>query len=60
MRKYIQWIEIDKSALFNNISNFRSLIGKKLKLMGVVKANAYGHGILEISELALKAGVDWL
>ncbi|MFB0564278.1 MAG: alanine racemase, partial [Candidatus Aminicenantaceae bacterium] len=42
------------------ISNFRSLIGKKLKLMGVVKANAYGHGILEISELALKAGVDWL
>jgi len=56
----MQWIEIDSSALTHNISQFRWLIGKKRKLLATVKANAYGHGILEVTKVALKAGADWL
>jgi alanine racemase len=56
----MQWVEIDRSALTSNIEQFRSLIGDKINLQAVVKANAYGHGILEVSRITLEAGVDWL
>jgi len=56
----MQWIEIDKSALVSNISQFRRLVGEKTKLLAVVKANAYGHGLGLVSQIALEAGVDWL
>lgn len=59
-RKLMQWVEIDRSALTSNIEQFRSLIGDKINLQAVVKANAYGHGILEVSRITLEAGVDWL
>ncbi len=54
------WVEIDKAALSHNIGLFRALVGEKKKLLAVVKANAYGHGLREISGLALERGVDWL
>ncbi len=56
----MQWVELNRAALTSNIKQFRSLIGDKINLLAVVKANAYGHGILEISKMALKAGVGWL
>jgi len=61
MKKNImQWVEIDRRALIHNLSQFRKFIGKERKLLAVVKANAYGHGILEVSAIALQADVDWL
>ena len=59
-RDFIQWIEIDRGALVHNLRQFRSLIGKDRKLMAVVKANAYGHGLLDVSKIVLGAGADWL
>jgi len=59
-KKFLQWIEINSKAFKNNIEQFRSLIGSTKKLLVVVKANAYGHGIIEISRLAENYGVDWL
>ncbi len=56
----LQWIEIDSSALDHNIKKIRTVIGADKKLLVLVKANAYGHGIVEISRLALKSGADWL
>lgn len=56
----MQWVEIDSSALTHNIHEFRWLIGKNKKLLATVKANAYGHGMLEVAEIALQAGADWL
>ena len=53
------WIEIDKSAAENNYRIFRKLIGLKCLLMAVVKSNAYGHGLLDFSQLMQKFGVDW-
>ncbi|MGB8953059.1 MAG: alanine racemase [Candidatus Aminicenantales bacterium] len=57
---YLQWVEIDRAALVHNIRQFRRLIGGEKKLLAVVKANAYGHGIREVSRIALEAGADWL
>lgn len=53
------WIEISKKALQNNISQFQKLIGNKVKLMAVVKANAYGHGLVEVAKVAKISGADW-
>jgi len=56
----VERIEISRSALVHNIREFRRRIGRKRKFMAVVKANAYGHGLIEVSRIALGAGVDWL
>jgi len=56
----LTWVEIDARALKNNILRFRKLVGSDVLLAAVVKANAYGHGIDEVSPLALEARADWL
>ncbi len=53
-------IEINRSALTNNIKVFRKLVGKKRVLSVAVKANSYGHGLVEASGIFVKAGADWL
>ena len=52
--------EISFENLRNNLSIVRSLIDKNVKIMAMVKANAYGHGLYEISNELLKQGVDYL
>lgn len=52
-------VEISREALTNNIRTFRSLVGDKI-LCPCVKANAYGHGLVECSRIFLEAGADWL
>ena len=54
------WVEINKKALQNNIRQFQELIGRHVKLMAVVKANAYGHGLVEVARIAAKSGVPWI
>lgn len=59
-KELLQWVEIESKAIIHNIHQFRRLAGEKKKLLAMVKANAYGHGILEVSKIALSAGVNWL
>ncbi|MFM2358005.1 MAG: hypothetical protein RJA61_742 [Candidatus Parcubacteria bacterium] len=54
------WIEIDTKAIRHNYDQFRSLISKETKLCGVVKSNAYGHGLVDFSRELEKLGVDML
>lgn len=56
----LTWVEISEEALRNNISMFRRLIGHDKILCPCVKANAYGHGLVEASRIFLDAGADWL
>ncbi len=56
----LTWIEISKEALSSNVKTFRGLVGKNVKLAVAVKANAYGHGLVQTSEVLLKAGTDFL
>lgn len=53
------WIEISESALRHNARAFLEIAGKS-KLMAVVKANAYGHGLVESARVFTRAGVHWL
>jgi len=46
------WVEISKSALLHNIASIKTIIQPWVKLMAVVKANAYGHGLTQVGEIA--------
>jgi alanine racemase len=59
-RAQIERVEISRAALVRNIGEFRRLIGRRRKFLAVVKANAYGHGLLEVARIAVAEGVDWL
>lgn len=50
---------IDLTAVDHNIGQIRKKIGGK-KIMAIVKANAYGHGILEIAQRMVHNGVDYI
>lgn len=53
-------IEIDASALLSNVQQIKKTLPKQTKVMCVVKANAYGHGLVEIiSILKDEVSVDW-
>ncbi len=57
---FIQHIEISRVAYRHNLDTFRRLLAPGCRLMAVVKANAYGHGLLPVSRLAAEADVDYL
>jgi alanine racemase len=57
--------EIDFSKLAFNIQQIRKHLhknapGRKVKICGVVKANAYGHGLEEVSKELVELGIDYL
>ena len=53
------WVEVDLDAIYHNVSLVKKLHQNKA-LFTVVKANAYGHGDVEVSKTALEAGADVL
>ncbi len=54
------WVEVDLDNFTGNLQEVRRLIGPKVKILQVVKADAYGHGAIEISHIAVESGVDFL
>ena len=54
------WAEIDLNALSYNFKEIKRLVGKNIKVMVVVKANAYGHGIVEVSKILNSLDADYL
>ena len=54
------WAEIDLSALSYNYNRIREHIGKNVKFLGVVKADAYGHGAVMVSGSLQSLGADYL
>ena len=53
------WAEIDHAALAHNVRLLRARAGDA-QLMAVVKADAYGHGLLPVARTAVGAGATWL
>ncbi|PKN37140.1 MAG: alanine racemase [Deltaproteobacteria bacterium HGW-Deltaproteobacteria-2] len=55
-QKYRSWVEVDLDNFIGNLKEIKRLIGPQVDFMQVVKADAYGHGAIEISNTALKNG----
>lgn len=54
------WAEIDLDNLAHNIREIRRITDKRAEIMGVVKADAYGHGVWGVTKTLLENGVDRL
>ena len=54
------WTEINLDELAHNVKILRSLLNPNAKFLGVVKANAYGHGIIQTAKKLVETGADWL
>jgi alanine racemase len=55
---YRCWVEVDLDALRNNTVAIRRRVRPETKLMAVVKADAYGHGLSQIGAVLMQSGVD--
>lgn len=53
-------IVVDLSAVQHNLRLLKQHAGPRVSVMAVVKANAYGHGAVEVAKAAVQAGVLWL
>src|SRR5688500_14207450 len=51
-------VRVDLDAIRENVARLRA--GTSAELMAVVKADAYGHGMLPVARAAIDAGADWL
>ncbi|MDF9824599.1 serine/alanine racemase [Breznakia sp. PF5-3] len=52
------WVEIDLSKIAENLKRIQHHIGKQ-KIMAVVKANAYGHGDVQVAKVLQDEGIDF-
>ena len=57
MSAYRAWAEIDLDALTHNLAVIRRRAGPGVRVMLVVKADAYGHGAIAIANHAIRCGV---
>jgi alanine racemase len=55
---YRCWAEVDLEALRENLAWLRHRVGAGVKIMTVVKADAYGHGLKQIAALLMQSGTD--
>src|SRR5687767_8103759 len=58
MKQYRCWAEIDLDALRENLAWIRHRVGPDVKIMTVVKADAYGHGLKQIAAQLMQSGTD--
>lgn len=54
------WTEIDLDALYDNVKMIRNALPRETHMFAAVKANAYGHGALQVGREALRAGAHGL
>lgn len=52
------WVEIDKGALRRNTRAFKDKLEPGVRMMAVVKADAYGHGAVECAKVMHASGAD--
>lgn len=54
------WAEISLDSFKSNLGEVRRLVGENVRIMAIVKAGAYGHGAVRLSDVALSNGADML
>ena len=53
------WVEVDLDAIAHNVGAFARTVDPA-EVLSVVKADAYGHGAVEVATTVLQAGATWL
>ena len=53
------WVEVDLEAIANNVHRLHDLI-KPAKILAVLKADAYGHGMVKVARTVLNNGASWV
>lgn len=56
---HTSWIEVSKEGLVHNLWQIRKHVKPSVKVMGVVKANAYGHGLSQVAHIFADEGIDY-
>ena len=59
-QRYRSWVEVDLDNFTSNLREIKRLTGGGVDFMQTVKADAYGHGAIEISHAALREGARML
>ena len=54
------WAEVNLDNIACNVQAVKAQLKPHVKLMAVVKSNAYGHGALQVAEVALREGAEYL
>ena len=54
------WAEVDLGVMRSNVEAITALLETPTKIMAVVKADAYGHGIVPTAREVIAAGCSWL
>jgi alanine racemase len=54
------YVLVSREQIARNYRNVRAVVGPKVEVAGVVKADAYGHGALEVSRVLVAEGAKWL
>jgi len=54
------WVEIDRDAIIQNVNEIKRHIGSQKEIIGVIKGDAYGHGVVEVARNIISAGVKYL
>jgi len=57
---YRSYVLISREQLVRNYRSVRAVSGTGVAVMAVVKANAYGHGAVEVARVLVAEGVEWL
>lgn len=54
------WVEVNLNNLAHNIRALKEKVGPAVKLLPLIKANAYGCGLAIVGKIAIENGADWL
>jgi alanine racemase len=54
------YVLVSREQIARNYRAVRNIVGPDVTVAGVVKADAYGHGALEVSRTLLAEGAKWL
>ncbi len=54
------WVEVNLTHLAGNYRRIKAALGRTVKVLGVVKQEAYGHGLLTVSKALEQKGIDFL
>ncbi|HEY73989.1 MAG: alanine racemase [Chloroflexi bacterium] len=53
------WTEVNLEAIAYNVRRIKEIVGPKVDILAVLKADAYGHGALTVARIALNNGASF-